>query len=71
MTLSWEFTTTPVNIPGMKPSAKLTIDSRDIDAEKLKLLEDILYGTDGEGEDDAGTEARLPLPEEVIKIITV
>lgn len=53
---SWEFTTTPVNVPGYKPTASLVIDSTKVDAEKLKAIEDILYGTDD-------TEARLPLPE--------
>jgi hypothetical protein len=58
MTLSWEFSTTPVNVAGHKPTALVTIDSTKVDATKLKALEDILYGTDSE-------EARLPLPDEI------
>lgn len=56
---SWEFSTTPVEVPGLKPSATLTIDSTKVDATALAALEDILYGT-------AGADPRLPLPEEII-----
>lgn len=63
ITFSWELTTTPVNVTGRKPTATLTIDSRKADATKLATLEDILYGTED-------TEARLPLPDEVIKLMT-
>ena len=61
-TMSWEFTTTPVNIPGFKPSAKLTFNSAEVDAEKLAALEAILYGSED-------TEPRLPLPEEIITLM--
>lgn len=61
ITFSWEVTTSPVEVPGMKPSAQLTIDSTKVDAAALKLLEDLLYG-------DATDPARLPLPEEVIAL---
>jgi hypothetical protein len=60
ITFSWEFTTTPVNVEGFKPTACITIDSTKADETKLKALEDILYGTD-EGE----ATARLPLPSEI------
>lgn len=62
ITFSWEVTTTPVNVPGFKPTACITIDSTKADADKLKALEDILYGSDSE-------EARLPLPEEVMTLM--
>lgn len=58
ITFSWEFSTTPVNVTGHKPTASITIDSTKVDAEKLAALEKILYG-------DTEAEARLPLPEEV------
>lgn len=65
--LSWECTTTPVAVTGHKPSAHIEIDSTKIDAGKLTKIEDILYGKDvGE----PATEARLPLPDEIIKILT-
>lgn len=60
ITFSWEITTNPINVTGFKPTSILTIDSLKVDPEKLKTFEDILYGTDE-------NEARLPLPEEVIK----
>ena len=63
VTFSWEVTTTPVNVAGFKPTASVTIDSTKIQPEKLKLIEDKLYGT-------ASEEATLPLPDEIKQIIT-
>ena len=60
--LSWDFSTVPVNIPGMKPAAHIELDSRDIPKEKLTKLEEVLYGS-------ASTEPKLPLPTEVFAII--
>ena len=62
--LSWEVSTTPVKVTGMKPTATLEIDSTKIDAEKLKSLEDVLYGS---GE----KKARLPLPDEIKTLVGV
>ena len=59
MTFSWEFTTTPVPVSGLKPTAIMTIDSTKVGAAALTSLEYALYAT-------AGTNARLPLPDEVI-----
>jgi hypothetical protein len=61
ITFSWDVATTPVNVAGRKPTASLTIDSTKVDAAKLKALEDILYGSDV----TSGSEARLPLPDEI------
>lgn len=61
ITFSWEFSTTPVNVTGHKPTASITIDSTKVDADKLAALEAILYG-------DTEAEARLPLPDEVAEI---
>ena len=63
VTFSWEVTTTPVNVAGFKPTASVTIDSTKITPEKLKLIEDKLYGTETQ-------EAALPLPDEIKQIIT-
>ncbi len=67
-TFSYEVSTTPVNVSGVgpdgkpyKPVASITIDSTKVDATKLAELEKILYGDDAE----PGTEARLPLPNEI------
>jgi hypothetical protein len=65
ITFSWEFSTTPVNVTGFKPTACLTIDSTKVDAEKLAALEKILYGDDA---DDTAV-ARLPLPDEVAQVM--
>lgn len=63
ITFSWEFSTTPVNVTGHKPTASLTIDSTKVDDEKLAALEAILYGSESE-------EPRLPLPDEIATIVT-
>lgn len=63
ITFSWEVSTTPVNVTGHKPTACLTIDSTKADPTKLAALEAILYGAES-------TEARLPLPDEVVQIMT-
>lgn len=62
ITLSWEITTTPINVAGFKPTACVTIDSTKVDKTKLAALEAILYGSDSD-------EARLPLPDELITIL--
>lgn len=70
-TLSWEISTTPVNVTGHKPTSHLVIDSTKIDAEKLAALEEILYGKDesSEGAGD-GVDPHLPLPDEIYKLMT-
>lgn len=62
MTLSWEITTTPVDVTDHKPTACLTIDSTTSDPTKLAELEKVLYG-------DGSKEARLPMPDEVIEMM--
>lgn len=69
VTFSWEVTTTPVEVPGYKPTASLTFDSTKVEADKLAALEEILYGKDAVGEEPA-VPARLPLPAEVIALMT-
>lgn len=63
ITMSWEFTTTPVEVTGHKPTACVTIDSTKTDATMLKNLEDILYGTEE-------NEPRLPLPDEIATLFS-
>lgn len=62
ITLSWEFTTTPVNVAGFKPTSYICIDSTKCDKTKLAALEAVLYGSESE-------EARLPLPNEVAQLM--
>ena len=61
LTFSWEVTTTPVDVPGLKPTAQLTIDSSKVNATKLADLEALIYGT-------AGVDPVLPLPGDVIDL---
>lgn len=58
ITFSWEFTTTPVEVEGFKPTSIVVIDSTKVDAAKLAALEAKLYG-------DESNEPSLPLPAEV------
>lgn len=62
MELSWEFSTTPVDIPGMKPTAKIEFDSTKLTAAQMKIVEDTLWGT----ENSAPT---LPSPSEWIALL--
>lgn len=75
ITLSWEISTTPVAInttidgKKLKPTACLTFDSTKFDPKFMAKLEEILYGKDPTTEDgDDGVDARLPLPDEIIKL---
>lgn len=71
ITFSWEVSTTPVNVTGFKPTACVIIDSTKVDADKLRALEEILYGKDPTGpETEDGVDPRLPLPDEIITLMT-
>lgn len=61
VTFSWEFTTTPVDVPGLKPSAHIIADSTEVDPDGFAALKTILYGT-------VGADPRLPLPAEVFAL---
>lgn len=65
MTLSWEFTTTPVPVPGFKPSSYVVIDSTKVVPADLTALLAILYGTTGSPD----TPGRLPLPDELATLM--
>lgn len=54
----------PVPFPGHRPTAHVALDTRHLSANKLKRIEDILYG-------DGVTEARLPTPEELFDILNL
>lgn len=76
-TMSWEVSTTPVEInktidgKKLKPTATLTFDSTKVDSTFLSKLEEILYGKDPstQGGTD-GADPRLPLPDEIITLYT-
>lgn len=59
---SWEFATVPVSWAGGKPTSLIVVDSTEVDAGALAALEAELYG-------DAGSDARLPLPDEVVTLL--
>lgn len=63
ITFSWEFTTTPVTVTDLGPTAILTIDSTQVDAGDLAALELLLYGA-------VAAEPTLPTPDEVIALFT-
>ena len=76
ITFSWEYSTVPVPVSGHKATSCLIIDSTKFPPtaggeknENLAALEAVLYGTDGEGT-SAGTTPRLPLPSEVVMILS-
>lgn len=62
ITFSWEVSTTPVEVEGFKPTATVTIDSTKVTPEKLKAVEDALYGTES-------VEPKLLLPSEILAIV--
>lgn len=63
VTFSWDFSTDPVNVSGHKPVASITVDSTAVGPEKMKSLEDLLYGT-------AEKEASIPTPDELIALLS-
>lgn len=74
-TLSYEFTTVPVDIKGKgpdgkpwKPSAVIEFDSTVLTEEQMQLVEETLYGKDPEKEGDTGKESWLPTPDEWIEL---
>lgn len=80
--MSYEISTTPVDVPGKgpngkpyKPVSEITFSSRSLDPDKMALLEAILYGTDEPSGvsfySDSNTDPgpRLPLPEELMKLM--
>lgn len=64
ITFSWEITTTPVAVTGLKPTSVITIDSTKVDATGLAALEALLYGTTT----PTPTEPSLPLPDAVLAL---
>lgn len=63
ITFSWELTTTPVGVTGLKPTSTLIINSVEVDPADLAALEQILYG-------DTGVDPMLPTPDAVISLFS-
>lgn len=61
ISFSWDLTTTPVDVPGYKPTANITIDSTKVSPTALATLQDFLWGT-------ASSDPTLPTPAAVLAI---
>lgn len=61
MFFSWEIATTPVTIPGFRPSSHFIIDSRKMGFRQLKEFERVIYGS-------LDSDARMPSPSELVAI---
>lgn len=55
---SFTFDTTPLDVPGYKPTSHIELRSDQVNPEKLAAFEEIIYGSET-------TDAKLPLPAEV------
>jgi len=64
ITFSWTVSTVPMEVPGMLPTASVTIDSTKVDPLCLASLEEILYGS-------ATEDPRLPLPSEIALLVGI
>lgn len=58
VTFSWEVSTVPVNVSGLKPTSTVVIDSTKCEPEVLAEIEKVLFGSEDQ-------EARLLLPDEI------
>lgn len=63
MSFSWEISTTPEVVEGFKPTATVTVDSTKVDAQKLKSLEDKIYGTEE-------SEPTMPTISEIVSLLS-
>lgn len=62
VTFSWEFTTTPVEVDGFKPTSIVVIDSTKVAEGVMAAIEAKLYGSESE-------EPTLPLPSEIVTLL--
>lgn len=63
MSFSWEISTTPEVVEGFKPTATVTVDSTKVDAQKLKALEDKIYGSES-------SEPTMPTISEIVSLLS-
>lgn len=61
LNFSWDVATLPVAVTDLKPTSYICVDSTRVPSSNLTALEDLLYGT-------VGTDAQLPLPDDVIAL---
>lgn len=74
ITFSWDFDTTPINVSGHKPTSHLSVNSTDFtttaEQEKLKALEDILYGVNADATTNVeASDPWLPMPDYIINTV--
>jgi len=80
ITFSWEFSTTPVKVTGLKDTALVTIDTTDVRPTVVKYLKSVLYGTTDQDIITAISTAlgmtttwdgnpMLVLPDDIVKIV--
>lgn len=62
MSFSWEISTTPEVVEGFKPTATVTVDSTKVDSQKLKALEDKIYGSEN-------SEPTMPTISEIVSLL--
>lgn len=60
---SWEFTTTPIEVPNYKPMCSITIDSKKCDPAVYDLIKSTLFGS---GTDTSTNKPTLMLPADII-----
>jgi len=58
---SWDFTTLPVHVAEMRPTAHIIVDSAIAYPETMAAFEDVIYGSDA-------ADPRFPSPNEVLEI---
>lgn len=60
--MSWDCSSLPVPVTGMKATSSMTFDSLTLGATKMAALEALLYGSEG----GSGSAATLPAPDAII-----
>ena len=69
--LSFDFDSNPVPVAGHKGTSSIVIDSTKVPAEKLKLIEDALYGVDADSEHSIeAADPYLPYPDALLTLIS-
>lgn len=67
---SWECSASPVNVKGHCPTCHMEIDCSKLKEKTVLAIQNKLWGSDGGSGVEAASEATLPSPDELIKLIT-
>lgn len=69
--LSFDFSSNPVPVTGMKSTSSLVIDSTKVASGVMKKIEDALYGVDADAEHSiAAADSYLPYPDAILELIS-